>query len=64
LIESCVPSFKESQSVCLGRFDHCREIGAGLCVLLGVGKQDGDTDADFLAEKIRTCGSSKTITEK
>ena len=29
------------------------EIGAGLCVLLGVGKQDGDTDADFLAEKIK-----------
>jgi len=29
------------------------EIGAGLCVLLGVGKRDGDTDADFLAEKIK-----------
>jgi D-tyrosyl-tRNA(Tyr) deacylase len=29
------------------------EIGAGLCILLGVGKQDGDDDADFLAEKIK-----------
>ena len=29
------------------------EIGAGLCVLLGVGKQDSDIDADFLAEKIK-----------
>jgi D-aminoacyl-tRNA deacylase len=28
------------------------EIGAGLCVLMGVGKQDGDVDADMLAEKI------------
>jgi len=29
------------------------EIGDGLCVLLGVGKQDGGTNADFLAEKIK-----------
>lgn len=29
------------------------EIGAGLCVLLGVGKQDGEDDADFLVEKIK-----------
>jgi D-aminoacyl-tRNA deacylase len=30
------------------------EIGTGLCVLLGVGKQDGENDADRLAEKIKT----------
>jgi D-aminoacyl-tRNA deacylase len=29
------------------------EIGAGLCVLLGVGMHDSDADADFLAEKIK-----------
>ena len=28
------------------------EIGPGLCVLLGVGRQDTDTDATLLAEKI------------
>ncbi len=28
------------------------EIGAGLLVLLGVGKNDSETDADYLAEKI------------
>jgi D-tyrosyl-tRNA(Tyr) deacylase len=28
------------------------EIGRGLCVLLGVSKEDGDADAEFLAEKI------------
>lgn len=27
-------------------------IGRGLCILLGVGKQDGQRDADYLAEKI------------
>jgi D-aminoacyl-tRNA deacylase len=29
------------------------EIGQGLCVLLGVSKEDGAGDAEFLAEKIR-----------
>jgi D-tyrosyl-tRNA(Tyr) deacylase len=29
------------------------EIGSGFCVLLGVGKQDGENDADRLAEKIK-----------
>ena len=28
------------------------EIGHGLCVLLGVSKEDSDDDAEFLAEKI------------
>ncbi|HUN89337.1 MAG TPA: D-aminoacyl-tRNA deacylase, partial [Terriglobales bacterium] len=28
------------------------EIGAGLLVLLGVAEDDGDVDADYLAEKI------------
>ncbi len=28
------------------------EIGAGLLVLLGVGQEDSETDADYLAEKI------------
>ena len=28
------------------------EIRSGLCILLGVGKNDGESDADFLSEKI------------
>jgi D-aminoacyl-tRNA deacylase len=28
------------------------EIRSGLCILLGVGKNDGELDADFLSEKI------------
>jgi D-tyrosyl-tRNA(Tyr) deacylase len=28
------------------------QIGAGLCVLVGVGKDDADTDADQLADKV------------
>jgi D-tyrosyl-tRNA(Tyr) deacylase len=29
------------------------EIGRGLCILLGVGKQDSEANADFLADKVR-----------
>jgi D-tyrosyl-tRNA(Tyr) deacylase len=29
------------------------EIGPGLCILLGVGKQDGDENAKSLADKVR-----------
>jgi D-aminoacyl-tRNA deacylase len=29
------------------------EIRSGLCILLGVGKNDGESDADFLSEKIK-----------
>jgi D-aminoacyl-tRNA deacylase len=29
------------------------EIRSGLCILLGVGKNDSESDADFLSEKIK-----------
>ncbi|MGH7796477.1 MAG: D-aminoacyl-tRNA deacylase [Candidatus Binatia bacterium] len=29
------------------------EIGRGLCIFLGVGKQDSEENADFLADKVR-----------
>ena len=28
-------------------------IGPGLCVFLGIGKDDGESNADYLAEKIK-----------
>jgi len=33
--------------------DTVGEIGRGLCVFLGVGKQDNEQNADFFADKIR-----------
>ena len=36
------------------------EIGPGMLVLLGVGREDGEREADWLADKVRRCGSSPT----
>ena len=53
LIALCASSFKESQKLVFpSAWKSLGAIGPGLCILLGIGREDRERDADFLADKI------------